>query len=346
MKALVVLIAVSALPFFAAPGVPSGREDRGAIVLSEFIFASGPTPQCHASTLAESGGILLAAWFGGISEGQDDVGIWLARREGGRWSAPVEVADGLSPSSFPTKRFPCWNPVLFQPRTGPLLLFYKVGPSPAAWWGVKKTSADGGRTWTPGVRLPAGFLGPVKNKPLELAGGTILCPSSTEDDGWRVRFERTNDLGETWKKTPPLNDGRKIGAIQPAVLIHPGGRLQALGRTRQGRVFEMWSDDGGWTWGEMGLTSLPNPNSGLDALTLADGRHLLVYNPAASGRTPLSVALSSDGKAWHDVLKLEGGEGEFSYPAVIQTGDGRVHVSYTWKRIRVRHVVIEPKALD
>jgi predicted neuraminidase len=91
----------------------------------------------------------------------------------------------------------------------------------------------------------------------------------------------------------------------------------------------------------MKATSLPNPDSGIDALTLRDGRHLLVYNPVTRGRTPLVVALSKDGKNWKDVITLETQPGEYSYPAVIQTHDNRVHISYTWKRQRVRHAVIE-----
>ena len=112
--------------------------------------------------------------------------------------------------------------------------------------------------------------------------------------GWRVHFERTSDLGQTWAATPPVNDGKEISAIQPSILFHPGGRLQALGRTKQGKIFEIWSNDDGKTWGKMTLTSLPNPNSGIDAVTLKDGRQLLVYNhnAAPKGRSPLNVAVS------------------------------------------------------
>ena len=96
----------------------------------------------------------------------------------------------------------------------------------------------------------------------------------------------------------------------------------------------------------MVLTALPNPNSGIDAVTLQDGRHLLVYNPVAKGRTPLAVALSKDGQTWRDVLTLETAPGEYSYPAVIQARNGLVHVTYTWKRLKVKHVVVDPGQLD
>jgi predicted neuraminidase len=205
-------------------------------------------------------------------------------------------------------------------------------------------SEDGGQTWSKPHRLPAGILGPIKNKPVQLPDGDILSASSTENNGWLVHFERTRDLGQTWDATAPVNDGKAIGAIQPSILFHSGGKLQAVGRTRQGKIFEVWSEDGGKAWGNMMLTTLPNPNSGIDAVTLQDGRQILIYNPTTRGRSPLNVAVSTDGKEWKDLLTLEDEAGkEFSYPAVIQTKDGLVHVAYTWKRERIKHAVLNVK---
>jgi len=326
---------------------PAFAADQPGLVSAEFIYQTAPFPECHASTLVEAQrGGLVAAWFGGTRERQPDVGIWLSRGVDGRWSAPVEVANGVE---SPARRYPCWNPVLFQPRSGPLLLFFKAGPRPDAWWGLLMTSEDGGQTWSPPRRLPKGILGPIKNKPVQLPNGDLLCPSSTEDSGWRVHFERTSDLGRTWQATGPLNDGKAIGAIQPSILCHRDGRLQAVGRTQQDRIFQTWSSDGGATWGKMTLTPLPNPNSGIDAVTLADGRHLLVYNHRARPRerSPLNVAVSADGEAWQAALVLEDEPGkEFSYPAVIQSRDGLVHITYTWKRQRIKHVVVDPARLE
>jgi predicted neuraminidase len=208
------------------------------------------------------------------------------------------------------------------------------------------TSGDRGDTWSHPQRLPDGILGPIKNKPVQLSNGDILCPSSTEDKGWRVHFERTSDLGKTWQRTGPVNDGREFGAIQPSILVHDGLRLQALGRSRQGRIIQIWSEDAGRSWGPMSATLLPNPNSGIDAVTLADGRQLLVYNHTTRGRSPLNVSVSADGLQWQAALVLESEPGEFSYPAVIQAADGRVHITYTWKRQRIRHVVLDPAKLS
>src|SRR5690606_13761815 len=131
---------------------------------------------------------LVAAWFGGEYERHPNVGIWVSRHADGRWTAPVEVATGVQPDGT---RHPTWNPVLFKPADGPLMLFYKVGPNPREWWGMRIVSRVGGRTWSTPERLPEGIIGPVKNKPVVLDGGDVLAGSSTEHDGWRVHFERS-----------------------------------------------------------------------------------------------------------------------------------------------------------
>lgn len=326
------------------PSESAGHEGGTGLLRSEFIFEKSPFPECHASTIVETKTGLAAAWFGGTRERNPDVGIWLSRFESGRWTTPVEVVNGVESA---TNRYPCWNPVLFQPKSGPLLLFYKVGPTPSSWWGMLTTSADGGKSWSQPHRLPNGFLGPIKNKPVQLGNGDLLCPSSSENEGWRVHFERTKDLGKTWEMIGPVNDGKQIGAIQPSILFHKGQTLQAVGRSRQGKIFQIWSKDNGQTWGEMTLTDLPNPNSGTDAVTLKDGRHLMVYNHTLKKRSPLNVAVSSsNGKEWRAAIVLEDTPGEYSYPAVIQTKDGLVHITYTWKRQRVKHAVIDPTKLN
>ena len=328
------------------------KENDPAVVKSEFIFEKAPFPSCHASTLAETSSGLVAAWFGGTAERNPDVCIYVSRQLNGVWTPPVAVADGVG---FATNRLPTWNPVLFQPAHGPLLLFYKVGPKPSGWWGMLTTSTNNGQTWSPARRLPEGILGPIKNKPVQLPDGAILCGSSTEGEGgWRVHFERTPDFGTSWSATEPVNDGKTIRAIQPSILFHPAGQLQAVGRTDNSKLFETWSTDGGRTWGPMSLTELPNPDSGTDAVTLRDGRQLLVYNHNVragsqnKGRSPLNVAVSADGKQWAAALVLENSPeapNGFAYPAVIQTRDGLVHITYTWERRRIKHVVVDPTKL-
>jgi predicted neuraminidase len=319
-----------------------------AVLQTEFLFDSAPFPSVHASTLVEIAEGIAAAWFGGTREGAADVGIWMSRQVDGEWGDPFEVATGVQPDGT---RFPCWNPVLFSTADGVLTLFYKVGPSPRLWWGESRSSDDGGRTWSEAERLPAGVLGPIKNKPVRLADGSIISPSSSESDerpsSWRIHFERSLDGGKSWTlvRPPAATNGAEIQAIQPSILIHPEGRLQAVGRSRSGRVFETWSEDSGRSWSPLTLTALPNPNSGIDAVTLSSGRHLIVYNHTAGGRSPLNIAVSEDGLTWEAALVLEREQGEYSYPAVIQSSDGLVHIIYTWRRERIKHVVIDPTEL-
>ncbi len=324
---------------------------RQGILVDEFIYTTAPYPSCHASTIAETPAGLVAAWFGGTAERNPDVGIWVSRFEGGKWTPSVEVVNGVQNE---TLRYPTWNPVLFQIPKGDLLLFYKVGPSPSAWWGMVVKSSDNGKTWGKPEPLPKGYIGPVKNKPVLLGDGTLICPSSTEGkEGWRVHFESTTNLGKSWSHTDAINDGKTIGAIQPTILSYPDGTLQVLCRSRNRAIVESKSHDKGKSWSAMTATSLPNNNSGIDAVTLKDGRQLLVYNHVLppegkdkGDRTPLNVAVSKDGKTWYAALVLEDSKiSQYSYPSVIQSSDGLVHIVYTWRRERIKHVVVDPAKL-
>lgn len=344
------------LPALANPG-------EGAYLRGELIYPldNKPTPECHASTIVETPSGLVAAFFAGTHEKNEDVGIRVSRLENGKWTWPEEVANGVQNDKL---RYPCWNPVLFNPKGGPLMLFYKVGPDPRTWWGMLMTSNDDGKTWSKPVKLGEDktighLLGPVKNKPVQLADGSILCPSSTEiktADGeveWKVHFEITRDLGKTWKVIGPINDGKAFDAIQPSVLFYGGDKLQVLCRTRQNVVSQSWSEDGGRTWSEMTATALPNPDSGTDAVTLNDGRQLLIYNHTTKegeepkGRNLLNLALSDDGVNWTPVMTLENvpAPAGYSYPAIIQSTDGLVHITYTYLRQSVKYVVIDPAQL-
>ena len=347
----------------AAPAMARAADPApGALLSSRFIYDDAPYPQAHASTIVQvADGGLGAAWFGGTHEKHPDVCIWFARSREEGWDTPIQVADGVQPDGA---RHPTWNPVLFQPAGGPLVLFYKVGPDPFSWWGMVTESTDGGRSWATPRRLPDGVLGPIKNKPVVLADGAWLSPSSTEAGegmgadagaGWRLHFERSEDQGRTWTLTDPVASPLNIDAIQPSVLDHGEGVLQAVARARQGALAATWSRDGGRTWGPLSAVDLPNPNSGTDAVTLADGRHLLVYNHAAHNpetpgkgpRWPLNLALSEDGVVWRNVLTLETEPvpAGYAYPAVIQADDGRVHLTWTHDRRRIRHAVVDPSRL-
>ena len=340
---------------FTCPYGEAQNRWKAGIRTDEFINKDAPYPESHAATVAETNdGTIVAAWFGGTKERNPDVCIWFSRLVNGQWTPAQNVANGIINE---TLRYACWNPVLYQVPGGELQLYYKVGPNVAGWKGKMITSNDGGQTWSQPRNLPEGFLGPIKNKPVLLKNGILLSPSSTEDDGWKVHFELSNDFGKTWnvKQTLHPMDGPAFHAIQPTILVHKNGNLQALCRTQERSIAELWSEDNGKSWSHWFASSLPNNNSGLDGLTLRDGRHLLVYNhvlphdslPRGKGaRTPLNIAVSDDGKTWYAAAILEDSPiDQYSYPSVIQSSDGLVHIVYTWRRKAIKQMIIDPQQL-
>jgi predicted neuraminidase len=324
---------------------PSGNV-TWTVEKQEFIYPDDqkPTPECHASTIEYTSHGMVAAWFGGTEERNPDVGIWIALNHGGGWSRPVEVVNGIVND---TLRYPLWNPVLWSFNDEKLFLFYKMGPSPDSWWGMYMVSIDQGHTWSEPVRIPDPFLGPIKNKPILLSSGKLLCPSSTEHDGWKTHFEIFDPLTESWELFTEPSGQAEFTSIQPTVFHLKNDSLLALMRTKEGVMSQTTSDKTGENWTPVTAGSLPNPNSGFDGVTLKDGTFLMVYNPTTmpddnwgGPRYPLVVGASKDGKNWQEILTLESEPGEFSYPAKIQSPDGKVHITYTHNRLKVAYVVL------
>lgn len=323
-------------------GMAWGQEAR--VIDSGLVYQTAPFPSCHASTVCQTAeGDLLVAFFGGSWEGCEDVCIWSCRKGAGeeRWSAPQCVADGRRGD---TAQHPCWNPVLYRlPGHGnEVLLFYKTGRYIPQWVGHIKRSADGGRTWGAAEPLPSGLLGAIKNPPIR-HGRRLIAPSSTEP-AWQPHFEIGNLRGRHWRKASVPPD-TSIIAIQPALLTLPGDSLLALMRTKNGYLAQTLSADGGRHWSPLTLTDIPNNNSGIDAITLHDGRHAMVYTPLGltpgsefGPRTPLVLALSADGLHWHTLLTLEDAPGEYSYPTLIEGDDHTLHIVYTYRRTHIKYV--------
>lgn len=320
---------------------------RATLIKTENIIAAPPFAECHASSIVElAKGKLMATWFAGSRESNPDVTIWIATYENNQWSPPLSIFNGIIND---TLRYPCWNPVLFKTQEGTLFLFYKVGKNPREWWGMMSESKDEGKTWSKPRQLPDSFLGAIKNKPIQLANGDLLHPSSTEsidEKIWHIHLEKCDKNGENWEKISLKN--KTFGLIQPTILRYSPTRLQLLSRSRQNNIIQHWSFDNGKTWQEPSPINLANPNSGIDAVSLKNGYQLIVYNPLTTGkewyngRNKLSVALSRDGVEWKDIYTLENEEkGEFSYPAVIQATNQLVHITYTFNRKNIKHVVFK-----
>lgn len=286
-------------------------------------------------------------------------------------SANIKLASNL-------KRKSCWNPVLYTMPDGEIWLFYKVGSTVGDWTGCLVKSKDGGKTWTDPEALPDGFLGPIKNKP-ELVNGRLICGSSTEGDGWRFHVEILDLKTNQWKYVGPVDaekvartddvdsatvdmrnpiykkgeHARYIYSIQPSILKLKDGRLQVLMRTHNAKLATSFSSDGGDTWSKVTLLDIENNQSGTDAVTLKDGRHVLIYNnfetlpgTKKGPRTPLSLAISDDGTHWKHLLTLEDSPiNQYSYPGIIEGKDGKLHCIYTWRRQRVAYKEVDLKKL-
>ena len=304
-----------------------------------------PTPSCHASTVVElPTGNLLASWFGGTKEGAPDVAIWMSRRTSAGWSTPRVAAREPDVATY--------NPVLFHSGDGVLWLYYKLGNSPGAWSAAREYSRDEGTTWSAVEHLPAGLYGPIRAKPLLLRDGTILSGTSVESYGtWACWIERSTDNGRSWTRigpiaaprslaTRPPNHGQPHGIIQPSLIDLGHRHIRLYGRSTNniGRICQADSLDNGLTWSPVTTTALPNPNSGIDAVRLRDGRLIMIYNNTTAGRTPLNLALSATGEHWQNFFDLETNPGEYSYPALIQAQNGDLLITYTWNRTKIRFV--------
>jgi len=331
---------------------------RGRRSIQEHVFK--PTDlfnECHASTVALlPNGDIVCAWFGGTTEGADDVCIWLAIRHEEAWSKPIKVVEANGT--------PTWNPVLFVPDTSRLfcensrnkendnqprmLLYYRVGKKITEWSPYFIESLDGGHNWSSPVKLPTGLMGPTKNKPIVLEDGTWLAGASVETDTeWYCQIESSEDEGRQWKINQVIKlDSNPMGIIQPTLWESKPGHIHALMRSRgTGKICRSDSEDGGSTWSPAYKTDLPNNNSGIDLAKLVpspgdpgygskteDSPIVLAFNPVTEGRTPLVLATSYDnGKTWPNRLTLQNSPGEYSYPSIIPTADG-VAITYTDNR--------------
>lgn len=319
----------------------------------------------HAATLVETtDGDLVCAWFNGPKEGDRETNIVVSRLPAGSdtWTTPDLVAADPDRSEQ--------NPVLFRVPSGQLWLMHTSNEPhrrPTAHI-VKRTSDDGGVTWSEPEILFVGLGLYLRMPPVFMPDGSWVLPTYQVEDG--VEYSAaviTTDEGATWdiRRVPGSRD-----RVQMSISPLADGSLLAYYRSRAAdRIYASTSTDLGRTWTEPVKTVLPNNNSSLQQITLADGRLVVIFNdatlerdqfrfvPAGDGwrkkavRTPLTLAMSSDGGQtwphWRNLqladIEYKDREVGYSYPTVLQTSDGMLQVAYSYLRKTIRHVCIAPE---
>jgi len=315
----------------------------------ESEYVSYPTdrhPSSHCSTVVElPSGELLCAWYAGSGEAKRDVQILAASKAPGAsaWSQPWVAADD-------DPQLPMGNCVLWVDGQGLLWLFYNVmhGKLEGHWGpGVRwdtcdcryRISPDGGRTWGDLVMLRHQWHCVFRTKPLVHSSGAIII--GVEHSRENSHFFVSRDGGAHWDFTGPVPG---VENEHPTLIERRDGSLFALLRpSDQHFIPRTLSSDLGCTWSTAVNTDLPNPHAAIDMVKLQDGRVALTFNNSAQHRTPLTVALSEDeGETWPVMRDVETEPGEFSYPGLIQGRDGRLHLTYTWRRTHIRHACFDP----
>lgn len=310
---------------------------------SELIFERiAGAPAHHCSTITEApNGDLLCVWYGGSYESADDQTLFLSRRERGqrRWTTPRRLLSDLS--------MPPGNAVIFVDGHNRLQIVWcrMEATRPirrGSGWGqcrlFARTSNDDGESWSEDRMLLSdddaaandGVYGVPRNPPITLTNGNMVLP--LEGDGGGL-FLLSSDGGETWTRGGTAADGS-----QPTLAERPDGSLLTLMRNRP-KTTVATSVDGGLTWSATESTELANPGSGISMVQLANRHLVLVFNNSPVERTPLSIVRSTDeGRTWEPPLNLESNPGEYSYPCIIQSADGQMHLTYTFRRYSIKHV--------
>lgn len=343
------LVVVLMLAAIASAGTGSGS------CRIEHVFGpETPTGKYkHPASITElSNGDLYLVYYGGTGEYAVDTGVFGSRRKKGsaRWEKPVRIAHDPFRS--------VGNGVVWQAPDGVVWLFYVV-----RWgdtWSTSriqaKISRDGAHTWSDSFVVTEEPGTMVRGRPIVLDTGEYLLPiyHETGHDTERVgadstsRFLRYDPKTRSWSPSGVIRSAN--GNIQPAVVQLSHSRLIAYCRrgggyepTEKGYIVRAESDDGGKTWSRGVNTQFPNPNSAVDLLKLRDGHLLLIYNDSMVDRTPLTVALSTDGgQTWPHRCNLATGPFDYAYPFAIQTQDGRIHLVFTSHgRTIVEHAVFD-----
>jgi predicted neuraminidase len=307
---------------------------------AEFVSEKLPkiAPFSHASTLAElADGRIALAWYAGSAEGSTDAAILFSTRDANGWSPPrviVTRAETAAATGMVVRKI--GNPVLHA--NGNRLQLWYVTVSVGGWSGAAishKTSGDGGLTWSAAVKLttsPLFNMGTlVRTSPVAMRDGGLGLPAYHEMFGQHGEWLRIGPRGRVLGKVRVPGAG-----LQPAVAAIDGKEALMVARSAAKANGVVMAD--------------ANDNTSLDLLRLQSGRLLLAANGVRGrDRSVLQLFLSDDkGATWKESRVIEDDpdvNAEYSYPALLQTADGRIHLTYSFRSKVIAHVTTTEAAL-
>lgn len=300
-------------------------------------------PSCHCSSLIRlPNNQLHCAFFAGQYEKSPDVGIWGAQlslnSEKITWTKPkiiIKIPDHSMGS-------PVWY---LTPQNRLFLFFHEMyhGKIIKGGWSTVNiqfiSSDDFGVTWSKPQFLRRLWFWVLRTQPIITNNDTVVLPVHREAGQYQSMFyiNEKLDLSGKWKRYGRLKTPK--GCLEPAIAKDIHGNLLCSLRTKDGRIYFSRSMNHGTHWTKPEPSNMPNPNAQTCLLSLQSGKILLIYNHASKGRSPLTVRTTSDlGLSWSKPKNIESEPNqEFSYPAAIQTEDGRIHISYTYKRKKIAY---------
>ena len=284
----------------------------------------------HASSIVElKNGNIFCIWYGGDNEGDDNSADYFSIFNSGKWSKPEVLWNypGMGAG----------NPRVAYDGKGTLWAFIPANRGGRKAWCMGGTlfyyafSTNDGKSFTSPVPIPEldHLLG--KNKPLLLRNGNLLIPTSHEVEKSSVFIEFDTSSAQCVNRSKSLFLPNKGFCIQPTIEYLEDGRIIALLRTKNSRIWKSYSSDEGRTFSEPEETAISHNHSGIDIARLSNRKYMLAYNNCGNDkRTPLNLALLDENLKIEKEAIIERGEGEFSYPAVIKASDGKVHLVYTY----------------
>ncbi|KAB8196002.1 hypothetical protein FH608_011060 [Nonomuraea phyllanthi] len=321
-------------------------EPTGAYACRQDVAAPDPdVPKVHAAGIAQApNGDMLTVYYGGEREGALDQALYMSRLAVGKktWSAPEVVFDEPEKADG--------NPVLWSDGNRLYLFFVTIEGHGWEQSPIRLiTSDDSGKTWSDPTVIRADWGWMTGTNPIRMSNGEVLLPIYDEAGSSSGFYVFSQDMS-TWKAYPEDHASwirTPEGSIQPTVVEVEPGHLVAYMRTGDGAIYKSESTDFARTWSAPVAEPIGNPNSRIAALKLNDGKLVLAYNPWVEHRSPLRLSLSPDkGRTWENSVDVEAQSGpQFTYPVMTQSGDGFIHMVYSYNRNNIRHVVFNEEYL-